>query len=100
MAVRSSTQNAESVARALQGLLAGIGFIGSGAIIRHRSRSHGSATAASIWTTAAIGVAVALDQFDIAIVLSVSTYTILRWLVPLRRRKETVAPPQEPDTRA
>lgn len=46
-------------AQGLQGLMTGIGFIGAGAIIKHGRDVRGVATAASMWTTGAIGVAVA-----------------------------------------
>ncbi|HSV72916.1 MAG TPA: MgtC/SapB family protein [Chthonomonadales bacterium] len=39
-------------------IVAGIGFIGAGAIIRDRASIKGLTTAASIWTTSAIGIAV------------------------------------------
>ena len=38
----------ESVSRIVQGLIAGIGFIGGGAILKERGSVHGTATAASI----------------------------------------------------
>ena len=50
---------AEGVSRVLQGLLAGIGFLGAGVIIHHqtRHRVHGLTTAASIWVSAGLGAA-------------------------------------------
>src|SRR5437016_3959967 len=39
-------------------VVVGIGFLGAGAIIREGDTVHGLTTAASIWTTAAIGMAV------------------------------------------
>src|SRR4051812_11515789 len=49
----------EDVSRVLQGVAAGIGFIGAGAILKQSNQNdiRGLTTAASIWTTAAIGVA-------------------------------------------
>src|SRR5688572_931295 len=43
----------EAESRVWQGLLAGIGFIGSGAILKTKDGVRGTATAASIWNTAA-----------------------------------------------
>lgn len=75
--------SAESQARVIQGLLAGIGFIGGGAIIKQEGNVQGLATAASIWNTGAIGAAVAFEREEIALVLSVINYVILRVFTPL-----------------
>lgn len=55
----SSSGDSASAARIVQGLLAGIGFIGGGVIL-HRDDTrgvHGLTTAASIWLVAAVGIA-------------------------------------------
>ena len=52
--------------RVLQGLVAGIGFIGGGAILKAEGNVHGTATAASIWNTGVLGAAVAEDRFVLA----------------------------------
>ena len=75
-------RNVES--RVWQGLLTGIGFIGSGAILKTTDGVRGTATAASIWNTAAVGAAVAYDALDIAIALSVINFAVLRWLAPFK----------------
>lgn len=76
---------AESLSRIIQGLITGIGFIGGGAILKDRGSVHGTATAASIWNTGAIGAAVACGRFEIALVLSVINFATLRLLTPLKR---------------
>jgi putative Mg2+ transporter-C (MgtC) family protein len=73
-------------ARIVQGIVAGIGFIGGGAILKKDDHVLGTASAASIWTTGAIGVAVAYARFDIALFLSIVDYVILRWLTPLKKK--------------
>jgi putative Mg2+ transporter-C (MgtC) family protein len=73
---------AETQARVLQGLLAGIGFIGGGAIVKRGIGVRGLATAASIWNTGAVGAAVALQRVEIAIALSLINFVILRVLTP------------------
>lgn len=75
----------ETQARLLQGLLAGIGFIGGGAIIKEGNSVHGLATAASIWNTGAIGAAVASDRVEIAIVLAAINFLVL-FLLTSRKR--------------
>ena len=72
--------------RVLQGLVAGIGFVGGGAIVRDGMSVHGTATAASIWNTGAVGAAVAMDKYEVAVVLAVLNVLTLRGLVPLKKR--------------
>ncbi len=52
------------LARVIQGLVAGIGFLGAGAIVKGRVEENvqGLTTAAGIWMTAAIGIAVGLGR--------------------------------------
>ena len=68
----------------LQGLMTGIGFVGGGAILKQRTSTYGTATAASIWTTGAVGASVAYKLFEIAIVLTVISYLTFRLLTPLK----------------
>ena len=78
--------NSESMSRIIAGLVTGIGFIGGGAILKDRGSVHGTATAASIWNTGAIGAAVAFRRYEIAIVLSLINFATLRLLTPLKQR--------------
>ena len=75
----------ESMSRIIAGLVTGIGFIGGGAILKDRGGVHGTATAASIWNTGAIGAAVAFRRYEIAIVLSLINFATLRLLTPLKQ---------------
>ena len=54
----------DDLSRITQGIVTGIGFLGAGAIIKHRSEEdvQGLTTAAGIWMTAAIGVACGLGR--------------------------------------
>jgi putative Mg2+ transporter-C (MgtC) family protein len=74
----------EAQARLVQGLMTGIGFIGGGAILKSRGSVHGTATAASIWNTGAVGTAVAYGRFEIAVILSAMNFFTLQWLTPLK----------------
>jgi MgtC family len=47
-------------------IITGIGFLGSGAIVRHGLTVRGLTTAASIWATASIGVAVGAGRYLLA----------------------------------
>ncbi len=68
----------EAEAKVLQGLITGIGFIGGGAILKNSDGVSGTATAASIWTTGLIGMAVAAGRYEIAILMSALTFLTLR----------------------
>ncbi|MDX1680296.1 MAG: MgtC/SapB family protein [Akkermansiaceae bacterium] len=66
-------------ARLMQGIMTGLGFIGGGAILKNEQRVRGMATAASIWTTGAIGMAVAYRRYEIALVLALVNFISLRF---------------------
>lgn len=74
----------EALARVIEGLITGMGFIGGGAILRRGDSVKGTATAASLWITGAIGVAVGVGSLDVAIVLAVITATTLWCITPLK----------------
>lgn len=76
--------NPDAESRVIQGLLGGIGFIGGGAILKEGGTVRGTATAASIWNTGAIGLAVAFDHLEIAIVLGLINFLALQWLTPFK----------------
>jgi putative Mg2+ transporter-C (MgtC) family protein len=71
--------NSDELSRIIQGLITGIGFIGGGAILKlHEAREiEGLTTAAGIWMTAAVGVAVGLGRFGLALVSIILTWIIL-----------------------
>ncbi len=77
-----SSPDAQS--RVIQGLVAGIGFIGGGAILKAEGNVHGTATAASIWNTGVVGAAVAQDRFFMAAALAAVNLFALRVLLPLK----------------
>lgn len=79
--------NAEATARIVEGLINGVGFIGGGAILVGKLGTRGTATAASIWATGAIGVSVGLGAYDTAIVLSIVTFATLRVMTSFKSSK-------------
>ena len=78
----------EDLSRVLQGVTAGIGFLGAGAILKQRDRNdvRGLTTAASIWLTAALGVAAGMGREATALL---STLFALVILAILRRWSKT-----------
>lgn len=73
-----------AIARVLEGVIAGIGFLGGGAILQHKESVRGTATATSLWVTGAIGVSVGLGSIDVAIVLTAFTLLTFWILAPLK----------------
>jgi putative Mg2+ transporter-C (MgtC) family protein len=78
--------NQQAQSRIIYGIITGIGFIGGGAILKERGDDMviGTATAASIWNTGAIGVAVASDRIEIAITLAFLNFVVLYFVTPLK----------------
>jgi putative Mg2+ transporter-C (MgtC) family protein len=81
-----------STSRVLQGLIAGIGFVGGGAIVKEGSTAHGTATAASVWCAGAIGSAVAIDHWTIAVILTALNLVALRGLAPIKAKLDKEQP--------
>ena len=80
----ASFDDPQALSRAFQGLIGGIGFIGGGAILKNKETVKGTATAASLWGTGAIGVAVAWGHFEIALMLSLISFLTLRFLTVVK----------------
>jgi len=70
----------ESAGRIAASVVTGIGFIGAGTIIQAGSSVMGITTAASIWTTAAIGMALAFGFYDGAAIVTLFTIIALTLL--------------------
>ncbi len=97
------------LSRVLQGLLAGIGFLLAGTILKQQAEGHiqGLTTAAGLWLTAAVGVAVGLGREASAVLGTVLAFIILALLpkvgphadVDERVRKDT-GPLQQTAARA
>jgi len=70
--------------RVLQGIIAGVGFLGAGTILKGDAESQvkGLTTAAGIWLTAAIGVAAGLGREATAVLSTVLALLVL-WMIPL-----------------
>lgn len=73
-----------ALARVLEGVIAGIGFLGGGAILQQKHSVKGTATAASLWITGAIGLAAGLGSYDVAIVLTAFTLLTFWVMAPLK----------------
>jgi putative Mg2+ transporter-C (MgtC) family protein len=77
----------EAEARVMYGVITGIGFIGGGAIVKEAGRVGGTATAAGIWITGAIGISVAYARYEIALTLSVLSFLIFQFFSYFKRHE-------------
>jgi putative Mg2+ transporter-C (MgtC) family protein len=64
-------------ARLTAQIVSGIGFLGAGAIIQARFAVHGLTTAATIWTVAAIGIAVGSGFYLVAFLVAIFVVIVL-----------------------
>lgn len=84
LALDSFGPGSDMLARVLAGLITGVGFIGGGAILKSERRVTGTATASGLWCTGALGAAVALERYEIALLIAVLTFFTLAWLSRLK----------------
>ncbi len=82
-----------AASRVIANIVTGVGFLGAGIIYRNSSAgtSHGLTTAATVWCTAAVGVAVGLNMFIIAIVGAIALHFLLslhhqHWYIEWKKR--------------
>jgi putative Mg2+ transporter-C (MgtC) family protein len=80
---QQSGMSNEDMSRVIQGVITGMGFLGAGAILKMTSEEtiKGLTTAAGLWVTAAIGIAVGLGR-EASAVLSALLVVIILHLVP------------------
>ena len=85
-------------------VVTGVGFLGAGSILRQGEEVRGLTTAASIWVTASIGMAVGFGYYAVAVFATVLVGGVLMGLKPLeervfplrRNRRRTDPAPHEP----
>ena len=80
----------DGLSRVIQGIVTGIGFIGAGSILKLNEERdiQGLTTAAGVWMTAAIGVAVGLGSLGVALLSTFFTLIILALAGPLDSNAE------------
>ncbi|QKE63436.1 MgtC/SapB family protein [Aquipseudomonas campi] len=65
--------------RVIQGIVTGIGFLGAGLIMKDGMSISGLTTAASIWSSSAIGVLVGVGFYAAAILLTLISAALMMW---------------------
>ena len=83
--ILSKESNNLSPDRIASNIVTGIGFIGAGVIFKEGISVNGLTTAALIWITAALGMAVGYHNYPIAIVVTSMVVTALFVLEPVQR---------------
>ncbi|WP_339546953.1 MgtC/SapB family protein [Pseudomonas sp. RA_35y_Pfl2_P32] len=83
-----SGAQADAMSRVVQGVIAGIGFLGAGTILKGKDgdENHvkGLTTAAGLWMTAAIGVAAGMGRESTAVLstlLALAVFSVMPWIV-------------------
>lgn len=81
--------SAADVSRILQGLIAGVGFLGAGAIMigQQKENETGLTTAATVWICAAIGITAGIGSEMTAVLSTMLTIVILA-AIPKRFKRE------------
>lgn len=93
------------LSRVIQGIVAGVGFLGAGAILKGHIKGHsddeeqvkGLTTAAGIWLTAAIGVAAGMGREATAVLSTLLALGILAVVPRLVRLMEKPEPLLKPE---
>jgi putative Mg2+ transporter-C (MgtC) family protein len=83
--ILSKESNITSPDRIASNIVTGIGFIGAGVIFKEGISVNGLTTAALIWITAALGMAIGYHNYPLAIVVSSMVVVVLFILEPVQR---------------
>lgn len=79
VACTEAKMSVEGLSRVVQGVVTGIGFIGAGSILKlsEQQKIKGLTTAAGLWVTAVIGIAVGLGALGLAVIATLLTLLVL-----------------------
>lgn len=83
--------NADALSRVIQGIAAGVGFLGAGEILRQSSEEsqrpeiHGLTSAAAVWVSAALGIAAGCGLWQLGLIGALLTFLVLTVFKKLER---------------
>jgi putative Mg2+ transporter-C (MgtC) family protein len=97
--VGNNLMDMQGASRMVSNVITGIGFLGAGIIFKdtQQQRATGLTTAATIWATAAVGVAVGYQLYAIAVICAIALHFLLaldeyqwykNWRKSIRVKKE------------
>ncbi|MCA9027117.1 MAG: MgtC/SapB family protein [Planctomycetaceae bacterium] len=86
-ALSTAPNDPNEVTRVIQGIAAGIGFLGAGTIVTLKGEVEvkGLTTASSIWITAAIGTAAGLGEIAMAVASCLAALSVMAILRPFTK---------------
>ena len=87
------------ISRVLQGITAGVGFLGAGAILKSQDENQitGLTTAAGLWLTAAVGIAAGMGREATAVLSALFALAILSLLKFTKGAKSPPHQHEKPD---
>ena len=90
LACLAGSMDMAGLSRVIQGIVTGIGFVGAGSILKlsEQKEIKGLTTAAGLWMTAAIGVAVGLGSLGVALIGTAATFLVLSLVGAVEARLE------------
>ncbi|MEH2408814.1 MgtC/SapB family protein [Nostoc sp.] len=92
MQTGASQSSPDALSRVIQGIAAGVGFLGAGEIVRQSSQEsqrlkiHGLTSAAAIWVSAALGIAAGCGLWQLGLIGAVLTFLVLNVFRRLEKR--------------
>lgn len=97
--IGTNLMDAGGASRMASSVITGVGFLGAGLIFQDKSQQRviGLTTAATVWATAAVGVAVGYHLYGIAVISAIALYSLLsldefkwykRWRKGIRHPKQ------------
>ncbi|BBD65473.1 MgtC/SapB transporter [Nostoc commune NIES-4072] len=92
MQTDGSLSSRDALSRVIQGIAAGVGFLGAGEIVRQSSEEsqrleiHGLTSAAAIWVSAALGIAAGCGLWQLALIGGLLTFLVLTVFKKLEKR--------------
>ncbi|MEH2083538.1 MAG: MgtC/SapB family protein [Nostoc sp.] len=82
----------DALSRVIQGIAAGVGFLGAGEIVRQSSQEsqqleiHGLTSAAAIWISSALGIAAGCGLWQLGLISAMLTFLVLNVFKRLEKR--------------
>ncbi|MEH2043587.1 MgtC/SapB family protein [Nostoc sp.] len=84
----------DALSRVIQGIAAGVGFLGAGEIVRQSSQEsqqleiHGLTSAAAIWVSSALGIAAGCGLWQLGLISAMLTFLVLNVFKRLEKHKK------------
>ncbi|MEH2328542.1 MgtC/SapB family protein [Nostoc sp.] len=84
----------DALSRVIQGIAAGVGFLGAGEIVRQSSQEsqqleiHGLTSAAAIWVSSALGIAAGCGLWQLGLISAMLTFLVLNVFKRFEKHKK------------